>query len=342
MAITLDPASKNDTLPLNDPEMEVKGKDKDKRVQDAAQPKFLTSTTSLENKIKILSHVNSIGGVSIIYGEKIGREGAVRRSGSLLIAESLAESNCPFKDDEIEQAFRLSAQLAKTEGHFDYEALAQRIKAGSITTLAIRWVSELSAHVFYLVFCGDHLFICNRGKRSDGLPTIKYYSIDSMKVNARLMEEIALVIGQDQKNVDEYFYYTLPTKLRRAQLKEKDFMIEEMVESLQPNNQKIGNCVYASAKLALRVAILMSLLKQNKSPTTATESLVTKTRRYCKEWSIYLREKTLSLFSDIKELDSKLYRICQLKLLKNKRSLLALLKSQLIQDRIRGEAKLCC
>ncbi len=148
-------------------------------------------------------------------------------------------------------------------------------------------------HCIFFVFYQGYMAICNRNNRYTENNAFEVYKIDSTKMNLSIMTRLLNYNTKKGKFATKYFYKILPGLLSPVQHPIKDEICKLMEELLTPCKQKIGNCAYVGAKLALRVALALLHIRKEKGKWIVRKEDVMHSHYFSKSVSTHIRFQKL-------------------------------------------------
>ncbi|HSX04787.1 MAG TPA: ankyrin repeat domain-containing protein [Rhabdochlamydiaceae bacterium] len=145
------------------------------------------------------------------------------------------------------------------------------------------------SHCIFFVFYQGYLAICNRNSRYTENNAFEVYKIDSTKMNLSIITRLLNYKTKKGRVAANYFYKILPKLLSPVQHPIKDEICKLIEQLLTPCKQKIGNCSYVGAKLALRAALALLHLRKEKGKWILKEEDVERSRYFSKSVSTHIR-----------------------------------------------------
>ncbi|HSX04062.1 MAG TPA: hypothetical protein VLG76_04975 [Rhabdochlamydiaceae bacterium] len=153
-------------------------------------------------------------------------------------------------------------------------------------------------HEIYLVFALGYMFICNRGN-PDSVKMVAGYKINKDNFSLEDLKKIFEISDTGTlEEAENYLYKVLPEELSAATC-EFCAMVERILSPKKA--QKIGNCSFTSAKLALRLATGLGL-----SSCKEDVKKLELAKEFSKAVSAHLRLRALDKYLEFHEVNKDL------------------------------------
>ncbi|HSX04791.1 MAG TPA: ankyrin repeat domain-containing protein [Rhabdochlamydiaceae bacterium] len=250
------------------------------------QPQEYAKKVIEELAVKFLvGHTNSIE-------QTVGMNFEVARGGAgaalfSKILESLPNEISKLIADQHKQKLIQAFTNTKDFPTIKKEEIVEKIRRGDLVFLPVGY----DTHAIYLVFCNGYMEICNRGEGlADHAKMLEAYQIDSKAFTLDTLKKIIEIEKGKCTAATQYYYRTLPQELSRGQKKPMKNATCLQLEKLSPKEeQKIGNCSYASAKLALRAGTALLCLRKKRRRFILSDGNAAAARQFSKVVSTHVR-----------------------------------------------------
>lgn len=172
-----------------------------------------------------------------------------------------------------------------------------------------------TGHCIFLIFYKNLLLICNRGTGSEA-GKLRCYQINPAKILPSTLKTISQLRPESKHRAVSIYYNALPAYLAEGSKPREITNIFSPL--LEPKKQKVGNCLAASAKLAIRGALAALAFKEHGD--TLNDAVATLVLAYSKAATRELREKTyFTLKKEANEIEDPSIKTQVLKLFALKR-----------------------